>query len=144
MLFGAFPFDSADHDPNSITTVHDILEQQLASLTKEQEWKLPGVDLSLLSEECQDLLRRIFTIDPAKRIGIEDIKQHPWYKQELSGPLTDRMEEIKEQQLQKDELFSKEGHYFPLYFKEKMEELVQKASKVPEGREPNISISLLE
>ncbi len=79
MLFGAFPFDSTDHDPNSITTVHDILEQQLASLAKEQKWKLPGVDLDVLSSGCQDLLRRIFTIDPAKRISIGDIQQHPWY-----------------------------------------------------------------
>ncbi|QDZ22542.1 protein kinase [Chloropicon primus] len=142
MLFGAFPFDSADYDPNSITTVHDILEQQLASLTKEQTWNLPGVDLNLLSVECQDLLRRIFTIDPAKRIGIGDIKEHPWYKQHLAGTFMERMEEISEQQKDKDELYSKEGHYFPPHFKEKMAELVQKAAKMPDPRERTQSIWL--
>ena len=142
MLFGAFPFDSTDHDPNSITTVHDILEQQLASLTKDQKWKLPGVDMSLLSVECQDLLRRIFTIDPAKRIGIEEIKRHPWYEQVLHGTFTERMSEINQVQVEKDHLYNGTGHYFPPMFKEKMAELVQRAAKLPEQREPNESIWL--
>lgn len=142
MLFGAFPFDSTDHDPNSITTVHDILEQQLASLAKEQKWRLPGVDLDLLSSECQDLLRRIFTIDPAKRISVEDIKKHPWYNQELSKVFMGRLEQIKEKQQAKDKLYEGNGHYFPPFFKEKMSELVNQASKAPEGKEEVQSIWL--
>ena len=144
MLFGAFPFDSTDHDPNSITTVHDILEQQLASVAKEQKWKLPGVNLNLLSIECQELLRRIFTIDPAKRISIHDIMEHPWYKQELPETFKERLEQIRMKQLAKNEMFTKEGHYFPPFFKEKLSELVIRASKVAEGKEANQSIWLRE
>ena len=143
MLFGAFPFDSTDHDPNSITTVHDILEQQLASLAKEQKWKLPGVDLDLVSSQCQDLLRRIFTIDPAKRIAIEDIKQHPWYNQDLSGVFKERLDQIGEKQKEKDKLYSEEGHYFPPFFKERMSEIVNRASKAPEENEAVQSIWLI-
>ena len=142
MLFGAFPFDSTDHDPNSITTVHDILEQQLASLTKDQKWNLPGVDLNLVSVDCQSLLRRIFTIDPAKRIKIEDIKEHPWYKQEMPGAFKERLDQIRGKQVEKDEMYKKEGHYFPPLFKEKMSELVQTAAKMGDAREPTQSIYL--
>jgi serine/threonine-protein kinase SRK2 len=143
MLFGTFPFDSTDHDPNSITTVHDILEQQLASLAKEQKWKLPGVDLDLLSSQCQDLLRRIFTIDPAKRIAIGEIKKHPWYNQELSGVFRERLKQISEKQKEKDKLYNEEGHYFPPFFKERMSEIVNRASKAPEGKEAVQSIWLI-
>ena len=32
-----------------------------------------------VSPECEDLLRRIFCVDPAKRISVHDIMSHPWY-----------------------------------------------------------------
>ena len=32
-----------------------------------------------LSEECADLLRRIFVVDPSQRITLRGIKQHPWF-----------------------------------------------------------------
>ena len=32
-----------------------------------------------LSEECADLLRRIFVVDPGQRIPLRGIKQHPWF-----------------------------------------------------------------
>ncbi|KRW98684.1 Protein kinase-like domain [Pseudocohnilembus persalinus] len=34
-----------------------------------------------ISENCKDLLQRILTVDPEKRINIEQIRNHPWYKQ---------------------------------------------------------------
>jgi serine/threonine-protein kinase SRK2 len=37
-----------------------------------------------LSEECKDLLRRIFVKDPHYRIKMEGIGQHPWFIQDLS------------------------------------------------------------
>ena len=37
-----------------------------------------------ISISCVDLIRGLLTIDPSKRISIEKIKSHPWYK---SGPL---------------------------------------------------------
>lgn len=31
-----------------------------------------------LSEDCRDLLRGVLVADPAKRLTIEDIYNHPW------------------------------------------------------------------
>ena len=102
----------------------------------------PKVDLNLVSVDCQSLLRRIFTIDPAKRIKIEDIKEHPWYKQEMPGAFKERLDQIRGKQVEKDEMYKMEGHYFPPLFKEKMSELVQTAAKMGDAREPTQSIYL--
>ena len=42
-----------------------------------------------LSEECADLLRRIFVVDPSQRIPLRGIKQHPWF---LHRDLPDHMQ----------------------------------------------------
>jgi serine/threonine-protein kinase SRK2 len=31
-----------------------------------------------LSEECRDLLKRVLVAEPAKRMTVEDIYNHPW------------------------------------------------------------------
>ena len=109
MLYGTFPFDSTDHDPNSITTVHDILEQQLTSLASKsaEMLNLPGVDPSLISPECHDLLRRIFTLDPNRRITIAEVKEHAWYKQALEPPFDASLARIELEQRGRDERFGK-------------------------------------
>ena len=33
-----------------------------------------------LSEETQDLIRRMLVVEPEKRITMEEIKNHPWFK----------------------------------------------------------------
>ena len=33
-----------------------------------------------LSAEAKDIIAKIFVTDPEKRIDIEGLKQHPWYK----------------------------------------------------------------
>lgn len=40
---------------------------------------------SNLSEECKDLLRRIFVKDPQHRIRMAGIGQHPWFIRDLSN-----------------------------------------------------------
>mmetsp|Transcript_13669 Transcript_13669/g.34391 ORF Transcript_13669/g.34391 Transcript_13669/m.34391 type:complete len:475 (-) Transcript_13669:1619-3043(-) len=131
MLYGMFPFDSTDHDPNSITTVHDILEQQLATLADKSKapLSLPGVDMALLSEECQDLLRKIFTLDPEKRVTIDEIRQHPWYVQPLPEVYSQKLKEIQRKQKERDEVYTRNRHYFPPEFKENLQELVTEASR---------------
>ena len=42
-----------------------------------------------LSEECVDLLRRIFVVDPRQRITLRGIQQHPWF---LHRDLPDQMQ----------------------------------------------------
>lgn len=36
-----------------------------------------------ISPECQDLLSRIFVANPAERITLTQIKQHPWFLKNL-------------------------------------------------------------
>lgn len=36
-----------------------------------------------LSQECFDLLQKMLTVDPAKRISLPQIKAHPWYLMDL-------------------------------------------------------------
>lgn len=41
--------------------------------------------LSQVSEDCRNLLKRIFVHDPAERITVEGICNHPWFKMKLPG-----------------------------------------------------------
>ena len=40
------------------------------------EYSLP----KFLSNDAKDILSKIFVTDPAKRIDIEGLKKHPWYR----------------------------------------------------------------
>lgn len=40
------------------------------------EYTLPD----FLSEEAKDMISQIFITDPTKRIKVEEIRAHPWYK----------------------------------------------------------------
>ena len=65
MLVGSLPFD----------------DQELYELYKQinlGKFYLP----STLSLEAIDLLKRILNVDPKKRIGLEGIKEHKWFKME--------------------------------------------------------------
>ena len=33
-----------------------------------------------LSPEAQDMIRNIFITNPDERFGVEEIRNHPWYK----------------------------------------------------------------
>eukprot|EP01102_Stenamoeba_stenopodia_P007926 TRINITY_DN2237_c0_g1_i1.p1 TRINITY_DN2237_c0_g1~~TRINITY_DN2237_c0_g1_i1.p1 ORF type:complete len:515 (-),score=104.42 TRINITY_DN2237_c0_g1_i1:120-1664(-) len=39
-----------------------------------------------LSPECADLIQRMLTVDPQKRITIDEIRPHPWVTQGYDGP----------------------------------------------------------
>ena len=146
MLYGTFPFDSTGHDPNSITTVHDILEQQLATLASKSKepLKLPGVDTSLISEQCQDLLQQMFTLDPAARITIAEIKQHPWYNQPLPPALRDNLENIVQKQMKLDMQQKQPDQSLPPSFAKDLQILIAEAAEVSnkKGAAENQSIWL--
>jgi serine/threonine protein kinase len=36
-----------------------------------------------VSDECKDLLRKVLMADPAQRLTIQGIMQHPWFLQDL-------------------------------------------------------------
>ena len=65
MLVGALPFDDQE--------LHKLYEQ-----IKVGKFYIP----STLSLEAIDLLKKILEVDPKKRINIEGVKNHPWFKME--------------------------------------------------------------
>lgn len=76
MLFAKYPFgndDSADL-PRYIAQAHFTFPPEIAT-----------------SEECKDLIRRIFVPDPEQRISVEDIMQHPWYTRRTGEPMPEDM-----------------------------------------------------
>ena len=62
LLAGYLPFE----DPNTSNLYKKILSA---------DFEMP----SFLSPEAQDLINRILTTDPEKRITISQIKLHPWF-----------------------------------------------------------------
>ena len=64
MVYGVLPFDQ------------DNIKDLVYNIT-EGKYSLPNT----ISENCQDLIKKILEIDPNKRINIHDIKNHPWMKQ---------------------------------------------------------------
>lgn len=36
-----------------------------------------------VSDECKDLLRGLLTADPAKRLTVTQVQNHPWFRRDL-------------------------------------------------------------
>lgn len=36
-----------------------------------------------VSEECKNLVMRMLVAEPSRRMGMDDIKEHPWFLQDL-------------------------------------------------------------
>lgn len=64
MLAGKMPFD-------------DLITAKLYNKITTGRYKIP----EFISPLAQDLIQRIFTLDPSQRIGIPEIKAHPWFSQ---------------------------------------------------------------
>lgn len=106
MLLGSFPFDHHDHpDPNTSEAHLEVWLQQVSKRWSE----VPHMRESInnLSIECKDLLNRIFVIDAEKRIKIEQIERHPWYKKPLPPKYEKAWETIKEKQKELDKVQEK-------------------------------------
>jgi serine/threonine-protein kinase SRK2 len=78
MLVGAYPFEDSSDPRNFRKTIQRIM----------------GVKYSFpanlrLSAECLDLIRQIFVADPAKRVTLKGLRQHPWFLQNLPDELKD-------------------------------------------------------
>ncbi|XP_004511744.1 serine/threonine-protein kinase SAPK3-like [Cicer arietinum] len=68
MLVGSYPFDDPEDPRNFRKSIANTMSVQ---------YSIP--DYVRLSADCKQLLSRIFVADPAKRITIMEIKQHPWF-----------------------------------------------------------------
>ncbi|KAF3331973.1 Serine/threonine-protein kinase SAPK4 [Carex littledalei] len=78
MLVGAYPFEDPDDPKNIRKTIGKIMQVQ---------YKMP--DYVHISQECKQLIARIFVPNPAKRITIKEIKTHPWFVKNLPRELTE-------------------------------------------------------
>ncbi|KAI4382035.1 hypothetical protein MLD38_008046 [Melastoma candidum] len=77
MLVGGYPFEDPEDPRNFRKTIQRILSVQ---------YSIP--DYIRVSNDCRNLLSRIFVADPAKRITITEIKTHPWFTKNLSSEFT--------------------------------------------------------
>ncbi|KAM0069746.1 putative protein kinase CAMK-OST1L family [Helianthus debilis subsp. tardiflorus] len=78
MLVGAYPFEDPRDPRNFRNTIGRILSVQ---------YSIP--DYVRVSKDCRHLLSRIFVANPSKRITIEEIKKHPWFKKNMPKELVE-------------------------------------------------------
>lgn len=78
MLVGAYPFEDPEEPKDFRKTIQRILSVQ---------YSIP--DAVQISQECRDLISRIFVADPATRISIPEITNHPWFLKNLPADLMD-------------------------------------------------------
>lgn len=75
MLFGQFPFYPTEAGPElNALIISTIINKDFAVPT--------GIPIS---NECRDLLEKIFVKDPGHRIKMVEIQQHPWFIEGLPG-----------------------------------------------------------
>ncbi|GAB4817583.1 hypothetical protein N2152v2_004629 [Parachlorella kessleri] len=78
MLVGQYPFEDPKRPNDYQETIKRILHARYSIP--------PHVRLS---RECLDLLGRIFQADPAKRMTLDQLRQHPWFVENLPEELQD-------------------------------------------------------
>ncbi|CAF2119009.1 unnamed protein product [Brassica rapa subsp. narinosa] len=83
MLVGAYPFEDPNDPKNFRKTIQRIMAIQ---------YKIP--DYVHISQECKHLLSRIFVTNPAKRITLKEIKNHPWYLKNLPKELVESAQAV--------------------------------------------------
>ncbi|XP_073293919.1 serine/threonine-protein kinase SAPK10-like [Primulina huaijiensis] len=78
MLVGAYPFEDPDEPKDFRKTIQRILSVQ---------YSIP--ENINISEGCRHLISRIFVADPAQRITMPQIANHPWFLKNLPADLMD-------------------------------------------------------
>ncbi|XP_039690494.1 serine/threonine-protein kinase SAPK3 [Medicago truncatula] len=68
MLVGSYPFEDPEDPRNFRAVITKIMNVQ---------YSIP--DYVHISADCRELISRIFVANPAKRITISEIRQHPWF-----------------------------------------------------------------
>ncbi|XP_064963728.1 serine/threonine-protein kinase SAPK7-like isoform X2 [Musa acuminata AAA Group] len=78
MLVGAYPFEDQRDPKNFRKAIGRIMSVQ---------YKIP--DHVHISQDCKQLISRIFVANPMKRLTIREIKSHPWFLKNLPRELTE-------------------------------------------------------
>nr|CAE03037.3 OSJNBa0084A10.12 [Oryza sativa Japonica Group] len=112
MLVGAYPFEDPDDPKNFRKTIGRIMSIQ---------YKIP--EYVHVSQDCRQLLSRIFVANPAKRITIREIRNHPWFLKNLPRELTEAAQAM----------YYKKDNSAPTYSVQSVEEIMK---IVEEARTP--------
>ncbi|KAL6885923.1 hypothetical protein ACP4OV_010184 [Aristida adscensionis] len=118
MLVGAYPFEDPDDPKNFRKTIGRIMSIQ---------YKIP--EYVHVSQDCKELLSRIFVANPAKRITIREIRNHPWFLKNLPRELTEAAQAM----------YYKKDNSAPTYSVQSVEEImkiVEKARTPPPSSTP--------
>ncbi|KAH6761766.1 sucrose nonfermenting protein kinase 2.3 [Perilla frutescens var. hirtella] len=83
MLAGSYPFEDPENPKDFRKTIQRVINVQ---------YSIP----EHVSEECRHLISRIFVGDPAQRISIPEIKNHPWFLRNLPADLMDESNQFEE------------------------------------------------
>nr|QSH71607.1 serine/threonine-protein kinase SAPK7-like [Hedychium coronarium] len=78
MLVGAYPFEDPNDQKNFRKTIGRIVAVQ---------YKIP--EHVHISQDCRQLLSRIFVANPTRRITIREIRNHPWFLKNLPRELAE-------------------------------------------------------
>uniref|UniRef100_A0A0A9AUM4 non-specific serine/threonine protein kinase n=1 Tax=Arundo donax TaxID=35708 RepID=A0A0A9AUM4_ARUDO len=126
MLVGAYPFEDPDDPKNFRKTIGRIMSIQ---------YKVP--EYVHVSQDCKELLSRIFVANPAKRITIREIRNHPWFLKNLPRELTEAAQAM----------YYKRDNSAPTYSVQSVEEImkiVEQARTPPPSSTPVASFGWAE
>ncbi|XP_047062967.1 serine/threonine-protein kinase SAPK7 [Lolium rigidum] len=118
MLVGGYPFEDPDDPKNFRKTIGRIMSIQ---------YKIP--EYVHVSQDCKNLLAAIFVANPAKRITMREIRNHPWFLKNLPRELTEAAQAM----------YYKRDNSAPTYSVQTVEEImkiVQEAQKPPPSTTP--------
>lgn len=76
LMVGAYPFDDPSEPKNFRKTIERIMAVQ---------YEIP--DDVPISQSCKDLIEQIFVADPDRRISIDGIISHPWFRTNLPSDI---------------------------------------------------------
>lgn len=101
MLLGSFPYDHTEHpDPNSSQAHAEVWLQQ--NQAKWSESPNVGDSVEKLSPLCRDLLDKMLERDERKRINMQEIRAHKWYKKSTGDNFEKSLWEMAEAQKKRD------------------------------------------
>eukprot|EP00879_Flechtneria_rotunda_P017926 GHRR01018788.1.p1 GENE.GHRR01018788.1~~GHRR01018788.1.p1 ORF type:complete len:455 (+),score=139.31 GHRR01018788.1:2185-3549(+) len=93
--------------PNAFRNENMTMHARIAAM-KKQNWaesdEFVKANVTALSPELRGLLDKIFVADEFKRITLQGIKEHPWYKAELPPALQQALDDMAAEQAQRDSL----------------------------------------
>ncbi|KAJ3700384.1 hypothetical protein LUZ61_004089 [Rhynchospora tenuis] len=114
MLAGTYPFEDPDDPRNFRKTIGRIMAVQ---------YNIP--EYVHISQDCRELIARIFVSNPAKRITIREIRSHPWFLKNLPRELTERAQAVYYKQDDND------GPTYSMQSVEEITKIVEEAKEAP-------------